>query len=206
MPLPLDFLGGLFANLLKISCPESVIAQVSPNTIKRKQVKIQASFQALGVQDFNLIRTDKAEINTLILKGNMNFVNGNGKLIARLDNLNGLPSLIFYDPRDAMPRMQFYLDDKYAQVSYPSTDLMGFKGNQRIRLGVNNVDEPYMTFWNAPSNRESFKIECMPNFGTQLYLSFSPDAWSMLQSHVNNRELVLSHGKAKTTYSVVVKN
>ncbi|MEJ5302137.1 MAG: hypothetical protein HPY80_01555 [Bacteroidales bacterium] len=99
------FWGVLLTNLLKISWPESVIAQVSPNTIKSKQVKVQASSQALGVQDFNLIRTDKAEINTLILKGNMDFVNGNGKLIARLDNLNGLPSLIFYDPRDAKPRM-----------------------------------------------------------------------------------------------------
>ncbi len=106
----------------------------------------------------------------------MDFVNGNGKLIARLDNLNGLPSLIFYDPRDAKPRMQFYLDDKYAQVSYPSIDFMGLKGYQRIRLWVNNADEPYMTFWNAPSNRESFKIECLLNFGTKLFSGYLVNA------------------------------
>lgn len=161
--------------------------------------------QAPGIQDFGFIRAEAVEAKSLQVKGNLELINGSGKRVASLGLQEGLPVMTFWDPRDGLPRMKLSLTDvSYPQfTSYPDIQLFDSKGRKRVGLSVNKNEEGVVILYGPEANDQRFRVSCDPQTGTQLYLGFRDDIWSMLQSTVSTSELTVNHGKARNQYGVV---
>lgn len=161
--------------------------------------------QAPGIQDFGVIRAEAVEAKSLQVKGNLELINGSGKRVASLGLQEGLPVMTFWDPRDGLPRMKLSLTDvSYPQfTSYPDIQLFDSKGRKRVGLSVNKNEEGVVILYGPEANDQRFRVSCDPQTGTQLYLGFRDDIWSMLQSTVSTSELTVNHGKARNQYGVV---
>lgn len=161
--------------------------------------------QAPGIQDFNVIRAEAVETQSLQVKGNLELINGSGKRVASLGLQDGLPVLTFWDPRDGLPRIKLSLtDESYPQLtSYPKIQLFDSKGRERVGLSVSKTEEGVVVLYGPEANNQRFRVSCDPKTGTQLYLGFRDDIWSMLQSNVSTSELIVNHGKARNQYGVI---
>ncbi len=196
----IGFIFGLLTiGFLDMYWPEPALAQ-NLKVVKPTQLPAQAS----GVQDFTHIKADVAEINSIVLKKNLEFYNGGGKLITRLDMKDGLPSFTLFDPRDGLPRLKICLEDS-AITSYPFIYLYDKKGKEKTRLWVTNTDEGSFAILGSNQNQRRFELSCDPSYGTRLFLGFEADKWSLLESQTNTSQLIVKHGVSENTYGVVIK-
>ncbi|MGC8864857.1 MAG: hypothetical protein ACP5O2_03945 [Bacteroidales bacterium] len=163
--------------------------------------------QAPGVQDFNIIRAETIETKSLQVKGDLELINGNGKRVASLGLEKGLPVMTFWDPRDGLPRIKLSLTDVSSPqlTSYPNIQLLDSKGRERMSLSVSNTEEGLVILYGPETGDQRFRVSCDPKTGTQLYLGFRDDMWSLLQSTASNSELIVNHGKFRSQYGVVIK-
>lgn len=138
------------------------------------------------------------------MKRELKFINGNGKLVIQMNLANGIPSLTFYDPLSSQQKIKVCLEE-VSTYSYPAIYLYDKKGNQRVSLSVLTTDEGYLVFFGPDPNSTRFKVNCEPNFGTRLYLGYEKDKWLLLQSHLNDSELLVRHKQWQSHYGVVVK-
>ena len=193
------FFGLLTVGFLNIHWPEPALAQ-NFKAVKPTQLPAQAG----GVQDFTHIKADVAEINSIVLKKSLEFYNGSGKLITRLDMKDGLPAFTLFEPRDGLPRLKICLEDM-ATTSYPFISLYDKKGKEKTRLWVTNTDEGSIAILGPAQEQRRFEVSCDPNYGTRLFLGFETDKWSLLESQTNTSQLIVKSGKWENTYGVAMK-
>lgn len=204
----IGFLMGLATTMISpIEILSPVFAQ-NTRAVKPLRTDVGIPTQAAGVQDFNVIRAEAVEAKNLLVKGNLELINGNGKRVASLGLQDGLPVMAFWDPRDGLPRIKLSLTDVSSPklTSYPDIQLFDSQGRKKVSLSVSNNEEAIVILYGPEANRQRFRVSCDPKTGTQLYLGFRDDIWSMLQSNVSTSELIVNHGKTRNQYGVIIRN
>lgn len=191
--------------IMRLFEPQNVYAQdpIQPNL---NPSKLGLPSRLPNAQQFSAITAEVVDIQSLILRKNLDFYNGSGKKIASLSMHQGLPEFQFYDPRDGRTRLKIFLEDESGPLaSMPRIYLYGLKETPRLLMRTYNNNEGMIALA-GPGSTPRFKVECDPKLGTKLTLGYEEDKWASLQCNISSSDLILKNGKGQNQLVTVIKN